>query len=132
MAPNDSMAGKIVFCTGARRGIGLAAAKAFADRGATVYAADIIDETDPASLSPRIIQAKLDVLLPQKYGPNIKMELDMLRHKLRVLLAYAEENRKPSISFHLVAGSGRGDPPRAASRRLSSSLALFAQPLSSV
>ena len=66
MAPNDSMAGKIVFCTGARRGIGLAAAKAFADRGAIVYAADIIDETDPASLSALIIQAKLDVRSEQE------------------------------------------------------------------
>ncbi|KAK1757700.1 transcriptional regulator STP4 [Echria macrotheca] len=38
------------------------------------------------------IQAKLAVLLPQKYGPNIKVELEMLRHKLRVLLAYAEDH----------------------------------------
>lgn len=42
------------------------------------------------------IQAKLDALLPQKYGANIKVELDMLRHKLRVLRAYADENREPS------------------------------------
>nr|CAB97275.2 conserved hypothetical protein [Neurospora crassa] len=39
------------------------------------------------------IQAKLAALLPQKYGPNIKVELDMLRHKYRVLRAYADENR---------------------------------------
>ncbi|KAK0656162.1 hypothetical protein B0T16DRAFT_316255 [Cercophora newfieldiana] len=38
------------------------------------------------------IQAKLAALLPQKYGPNVKVELDMLRHKLRVLLAYADEH----------------------------------------
>ncbi|KAK5654951.1 hypothetical protein OQA88_6708 [Cercophora sp. LCS_1] len=38
------------------------------------------------------IQAKLAALLPQKYGPNIKVELEMLRHKLRVLHAYAEEH----------------------------------------
>ncbi|EGZ76438.1 hypothetical protein NEUTE2DRAFT_98267 [Neurospora tetrasperma FGSC 2509] len=38
------------------------------------------------------IQAKLAALLPQKYGPNIKVELDMLRHKYRVLRAYADEN----------------------------------------
>ncbi|KAK3363043.1 hypothetical protein B0T25DRAFT_595969 [Lasiosphaeria hispida] len=37
------------------------------------------------------IQAKLAALLPQKYGPNIKVELDMLRHKHRVLQAYADE-----------------------------------------
>lgn len=39
------------------------------------------------------IQAKLAVLLPQKYGPNIKVELEMLRHKHRVLRAYADENQ---------------------------------------
>jgi len=41
------------------------------------------------------IQARLAQLLPQKYGPNIKVELDMLRHKLRVLEAYATDNREP-------------------------------------
>jgi hypothetical protein len=40
------------------------------------------------------IQAKLAQLLPQKYGPNIKVELDMLRHKLLVLEAYATDNRE--------------------------------------
>ncbi|KAK3896733.1 zinc finger protein [Staphylotrichum tortipilum] len=39
------------------------------------------------------IQARLAALLPQKYGPNIKVELEMLRHKLRVLHAYADDNR---------------------------------------
>ncbi|KAK4178620.1 hypothetical protein QBC36DRAFT_100570 [Triangularia setosa] len=39
------------------------------------------------------IQARLAVLLPQKYGPNIKVELEMLRHKHRVLRAYADENQ---------------------------------------
>ncbi|KAH8893705.1 hypothetical protein GQ53DRAFT_95804 [Thozetella sp. PMI_491] len=38
------------------------------------------------------IQAKLAALLPQKYGPNIKVELDMLRHKLRALHAYANDH----------------------------------------
>ncbi|KAK4240701.1 hypothetical protein C8A03DRAFT_13004 [Achaetomium macrosporum] len=38
------------------------------------------------------IQARLAVLLPQKYGPNIKVELEMLRHKLRVLRAYADDH----------------------------------------
>ncbi|KAK4245294.1 hypothetical protein C7999DRAFT_34354 [Corynascus novoguineensis] len=38
------------------------------------------------------IQARLAALLPQKYGPNIKLELEMLRHKLRVLRAYADDN----------------------------------------
>lgn len=40
------------------------------------------------------IQAKLAQLLPQKYGPNIKIELEMLRHKLLVLEAYATDNRE--------------------------------------
>jgi hypothetical protein len=45
------------------------------------------------------IQAKLAALLPQKYGPNIKLELEMLRHKLRVLRAYAEDNREPPFAL---------------------------------
>ncbi len=40
------------------------------------------------------IQARLAALLPQKFGPNIKLELDMLRHKLQVLRAYADDNRE--------------------------------------
>lgn len=40
------------------------------------------------------IQAKLAALLPQKYGPNVRVELDNLRHKLRVLRTYASEHRK--------------------------------------
>lgn len=40
------------------------------------------------------IQARLAALLPQRYGPNIRLELDMLRHKLRVLRAYADDHRE--------------------------------------
>ena len=74
-----------------------------------------------ASLGPTIralldqhaeIQTKLAALLPQKYGPNLKMELANLRHKLRVLRTYADDNRKPlirlspvSISLLCAAGS---------------------------
>ncbi|KAK8137819.1 hypothetical protein PG984_001199 [Apiospora sp. TS-2023a] len=36
------------------------------------------------------IQAKLAALLPAKHDPNSRLELDMLRHKLRALEAYAE------------------------------------------
>ena len=63
-----------------------------------------------ASLDPAIkhlldqqaeIQAKLAVLLPQKYGPNIKVELQMLRHKYRVLRAYADDHREPPSTFRL-------------------------------
>jgi len=43
------------------------------------------------------IQAKLAALLPQKYGPNVKLELEMLRHKLRVLVAYADEHREEPL-----------------------------------
>lgn len=40
------------------------------------------------------IEAKLAALLPRKYGPNVRVELDMLRHKLRVLRAFASDNRE--------------------------------------
>ncbi|KAJ0311855.1 hypothetical protein COL516b_000915 [Colletotrichum fioriniae] len=43
------------------------------------------------------IQARLAALLPAKYGLNVKLELDMLRHKLRVLQAYSEHH-------HISAG----------------------------
>jgi hypothetical protein len=48
------------------------------------------------------IQAKLAALIPQKYGPNIKTELDMLRHKLRVLRACAEDQGERETSFSLT------------------------------
>ncbi|EFQ28731.1 zinc finger protein [Colletotrichum graminicola M1.001] len=44
------------------------------------------------------IQARLAALLPAKYGPNVKLELDMLRHKLRVLQAYSETHRLSSTT----------------------------------
>ncbi|KAK4187986.1 hypothetical protein QBC35DRAFT_216147 [Podospora australis] len=47
------------------------------------------------------IQARLAVLLPQKYGPNIKVELEMLRHKLRGLRAYADDNQLSDKIPHL-------------------------------
>lgn len=40
------------------------------------------------------IETKLAALLPRNYGPNLSLELDMLRHKLRVLRAFADDNRK--------------------------------------
>src|SRR4051812_40694662 len=61
MTTDESMAGKVVLCTGAARGIGLAAANAFADRGAVVYAADILVETNEEQSSGRLIPAELDV-----------------------------------------------------------------------
>ncbi len=61
MTTNESMAGKIVLCTGAAQGIGLATAIAFADRGAVVYAADILVDMNGEQSSKRIIPAKLDV-----------------------------------------------------------------------
>ncbi|KUI53992.1 Zinc finger protein RME1 [Cytospora mali] len=39
------------------------------------------------------IEARLAALLPRKYGPNVRVELDMLRHKLRSLRAFAGDNR---------------------------------------
>jgi NAD(P)-dependent dehydrogenase (short-subunit alcohol dehydrogenase family) len=65
MTTSEDMAGKVVLCTGAARGIGLAAANAFADRGAVVYAADIIDEMDADPSSRPLIHAKLDVRCEQ-------------------------------------------------------------------
>lgn len=46
------------------------------------------------------IEAKLAALLPRKYGPNVRVELDMLRHKLRGLRAFASDNRE-YLSFFL-------------------------------
>lgn len=44
------------------------------------------------------IQAKLAALLPNNHVPNTKLELDMLRYKLKTLEAYAEgQNLSPSI-----------------------------------
>lgn len=40
------------------------------------------------------IDAKLAALLPRKCGPNVRVELDMLRHKLRALRALASDNRE--------------------------------------
>lgn len=65
MTANEDMGGKVVLCTGAARGIGLAAAQAFADRGAIVYATDILDESDAEPSSRQLIRAKLDVRCEQ-------------------------------------------------------------------
>lgn len=40
------------------------------------------------------IEAKIAALLPRKHGPDFKVELAMLRHKLKSLRAFADENRK--------------------------------------
>lgn len=61
------------------------------------------------------IKAKLAALLPQRYGPDIKSELDMLRHKLQVLEAYANDNRKlPSLLRCLSSLFCAGFPKAAA------------------
>lgn len=53
-----------------------------------------VEPTIRALLEQQVeIQAKLAALLPRKYGPNIRLELQMLRHKRRALLSYAEEHR---------------------------------------
>ncbi|TPX17447.1 uncharacterized protein E0L32_003090 [Thyridium curvatum] len=62
-----------------------------------------LDPTIKALLDQQAeIQARLAQLLPEKYGPNTKVELDNLRHKLRVLRTYAADNhlfdRTPVLS----------------------------------
>lgn len=47
------------------------------------------------------IEAKLAALLPRKYGPNIRLELNMLRHKLRALKAFASEHSKHLDPFFI-------------------------------
>lgn len=54
-----------------------------------------LDSTIKALLDQQAeIEARLAALLPHRYGPNVKVELDMLRHKLRILRAFAGDNRK--------------------------------------
>jgi hypothetical protein len=48
------------------------------------------------------IQAKLAALLPAKYAPNSKLELGMLRLKLRALETYAKNTSEPLIAFFYV------------------------------
>ncbi|KAL8304295.1 hypothetical protein RB597_004472 [Gaeumannomyces tritici] len=64
------------------------------DRDGSVAYDAALDPAIRALLDQQLeIQAKLAALLPRKYGPNVRLELDMLRHKLRVLHVYAEDNR---------------------------------------
>lgn len=54
-----------------------------------------LEPTIRALLSQRAeIETRLATLLPRKYGPNVRFELEMLRHKHRALRAFAENNRK--------------------------------------
>lgn len=71
----------------------------------------LIPTSDDPDLDPAIrhlldqqaeIQAKLAALLPRKHGLDIKAELQMLRHKLQVLEAYADNNRKPSSHVTII------------------------------
>lgn len=71
-------------------------------RGSLALDNSVASSFDP-SLDPTIrqlfeqqaeIQAKLAALLPTKYVPNSKLELGMLRLKLRALEEYAENKSK--------------------------------------
>lgn len=63
-----------------------------------------LDHTIRALLDQQAeIEARLAALLPRKYGPNIRFELDMLRHKLRSLRAFAGDSRKhPALIFSSI------------------------------
>ncbi len=55
-----------------------------------------LEPTVDASLSQQSdIDAKLALLLPQKYALSARAELVHLRHKLRVLRTFANEHREP-------------------------------------
>lgn len=45
------------------------------------------------------IEAKIAALLPRKHGLDFKVELAMLRHKLKSLRAFADDNRKQHSIF---------------------------------
>lgn len=68
---------------------------------------------DPSSLDSAIrqlleqeadIQARLAALLPAKYGPNVSMELAMLRYKLRALKSYFQRH---GTSRHIALSLNR-------------------------
>jgi len=48
------------------------------------------------------IEAKIAALLPRKYGPDFKVELAMLRHKLKSLRTFADDNRKQALCISLT------------------------------
>lgn len=45
------------------------------------------------------IEAKIAALLPRKHGLDFKTELAMLRHKLKSLRAFADDNRKQAAPY---------------------------------
>lgn len=47
------------------------------------------------------IEAKIAALLPRKHGPDFKVELAMLQHKLKSLRAFADDNRKQALHIPL-------------------------------
>ncbi|KAI3392151.1 hypothetical protein diail_6129 [Diaporthe ilicicola] len=53
------------------------------------------------------IEAKIAALLPRKQGLDFKAELAMLRHKLRSLRAFADDNRKQAAPYLSVSQSTR-------------------------
>jgi hypothetical protein len=61
------------------------------------------------------IQAKLAALLPAKYVPNSKLELDMLRLKLRALETYAE-NTSQFFSRHAISSHSISPNPSVANQ----------------
>lgn len=61
-----------------------------------------VDPTIRALLDQQAeIEAKIAALLPRKHGPDFKVELAMLRHKLKSLRAFADDNRKQALCIPL-------------------------------
>lgn len=62
-----------------------------------------LDPTIKALLDQQAeIEAKIAALLPRKHGHDFRVELVMLRHKLKTLRAFADDNRKQPLRITLT------------------------------
>jgi hypothetical protein len=81
------------------QGQGESQASALASASASGTANDSsLDPTIRALLGQQAeIEAKIAALLPRRHGPDLKVELAMLRHKFRSLRAFADDNREQPL-----------------------------------